>query len=160
MCGLVMWPTSRGRSIDNSVNLCSTCASHTSPNVHMWRHQETKNSKIHTAYVATLTTLSNGRELWLSDHTVHNMPAGGGVWVAPCSLRGILNCRHGALCWRGIYAAIHVPSSSKYCQGYGNVHEWVTVHWLTRMCTPGKGGLQEGLSYCTHRHTHTIPHIA
>ena len=31
------------------------------------------------SYVATLTTLWGGREVWLSDHiAVHNIPAGGG----------------------------------------------------------------------------------
>ena len=59
------------------------------------------------SYVATLTTLWSGRELWLSDHTVHNIPAGRGVWVGPRSLHGMLNCRHVALCWRGIYVMLH-----------------------------------------------------
>ena len=71
------------------------------------------------SYVATHTTLWSGRELWLSDHTVHNIPAGGGVWVGPRSLHGMLNCRHGALCWRGIYAKLHSTHTillSKYCQ--------------------------------------------
>ena len=57
--------------------------------------------------------------MWPTQYTF-NIPAGEGVWVGPCSLHSILNCRHRALCWRGIYAKLcylcYTPHILSFCQ--------------------------------------------